>query len=400
MTHNNGSHSSSPENNIKHLTERINDHHHLELRTFEFTEHNAQDLEQNIDPDNNFFYSINNNCTYYSDEQFNQSITSKDQFSIIHFNSRSLYANFSNIKEYLQTFSQSFSIIAVSETWINTEKGMDFELEGYELRNIDRRNKGGGGVAIYVDKNLSYKVIKSMTTVIDNLLECITIEICEEKKKNIRVSCIYRTPGTNIDTFREWIEGTFAKQNNKVVFICGDFNIDLINPYKHNTTDDFISSMYSMSLFPKITRPTRITLNSATLIDNIYTNELEDKITGGILINDISDHLPVFIIYNYNHTNRKKNNQKEYRRMKSGEAINIFRNELLVQNWEVVYQENNVDNAYEIFLNVFKHLYDKCCPIKEYTRKLKYGNCPWITKGLQKDYKTPARRKMHYTENS
>lgn len=32
------------------------------------------------------------------------------------------------MKEYLSQFSQSFSNIAISETWINTDKGTDFEL--------------------------------------------------------------------------------------------------------------------------------------------------------------------------------------------------------------------------------------------------------------------------------
>lgn len=37
------------------------------------------------------------------------------------------YANFNNMKNYLHTFSQPFSIIAISETWVSTEKGIDFE---------------------------------------------------------------------------------------------------------------------------------------------------------------------------------------------------------------------------------------------------------------------------------
>ena len=32
----------------------------------------------------------------------------------------------------------------------------------------------------------------------------------------------------------------------------------------------------------------------ATLIDNIFTNELTNQIISGLLINDISDHLPIF----------------------------------------------------------------------------------------------------------
>lgn len=91
------------------------------------------------------------------------------EMSLIHYNSRSLYANFNSIKEYLKQFTKPFTIIAISETWINVDKGMKFELEGYELNCINRKNKSGGGVAIYVDKTLNYKVVESMTTVIDNL---------------------------------------------------------------------------------------------------------------------------------------------------------------------------------------------------------------------------------------
>ncbi len=101
-----------------------------------------------------------------------------------------MYANFSLIKEYLHQFSQPFSIVAISETWIKNAKGAAFELEGYEVNYINRQNKSGGGVAIYVDRALKFSVMESMTTVIDNILECITVEICREKQKNLIVSCI------------------------------------------------------------------------------------------------------------------------------------------------------------------------------------------------------------------
>ena len=51
-----------------------------------------------------------------------------------------LYANFLNIKEYLRQFTKLFNIITISETWINPEKGMDFELDGYEMNYKNREN--------------------------------------------------------------------------------------------------------------------------------------------------------------------------------------------------------------------------------------------------------------------
>ncbi|WP_227487742.1 hypothetical protein, partial [Nocardioides malaquae] len=39
--------------------------------------------------------------------------------------------------------------------------------------------------------------------------------------------------------------------------------------------------------------------------------------------------------------------------------------------------------AYDKFLRRFKILYDKNCPLKQYTRKHSHKEQPWITKGLQ-----------------
>lgn len=135
------------------ITQITDDHDHLELKTVQDMDHNLLDLENDIDPENNFFSNINDKCGYYTDELHNQTILTDNKWSIIHFNGRSLYANFSNIKDHSSQFTNPFKIIAVSETWIKADKGMDFELNGYELNFINRKNKSGGGVAMYVDKN-------------------------------------------------------------------------------------------------------------------------------------------------------------------------------------------------------------------------------------------------------
>ena len=123
---------------------------------------------------------------------------------------------------------------------------MDFELEGYEMICKNRENKNGGGVDLFVDKNLTYKVVENMSTVINDVFECVTIEILMEKKKNIIVSCMYRTPGSNIDSFINWVAEKCTKSNHKTMFICGDYNIDLLNPNKHRMTDEFINTLVSV----------------------------------------------------------------------------------------------------------------------------------------------------------
>ena len=56
--------------------------------------------------------------------------------------------------------------------------------------------------------------------------------------------------------------------------------------------------MYSYSFLPLITRPTRFTSTSATLIYIIMTNAFNDDIVYGVLVSDVFDHLPVIYVCN------------------------------------------------------------------------------------------------------
>ena len=54
--------------------------------------------------------------------------------------------------------------------------------------------------------------------------------------------------------------------------------------------------MQSCHFIPTIDKPTRVHRNSATLIDNIFTNSPEQYIVSGNIISDISDHFTQFCI--------------------------------------------------------------------------------------------------------
>jgi hypothetical protein len=75
----------------------------------------------------------------------------------------------------------------------------------------------------------------------------------------------------------------------------GDFNIDLFKTESCDYANYFTEQLFTSSFFPLITKATRITHHIATLIDNIFTNNLEqlDDSINGIIFSDISDHLPI-----------------------------------------------------------------------------------------------------------
>ena len=85
-------------------------------------------------------------------------------------------------------------------------------------------------------------------------------------------------------------------QENKICYVVGDWNLDVIKHHCHESIGEFLEIMYSRMFFPFITRPTRLTSNTATLIDNIFTNNLNNFSVSGLMFCDISDHLPIFTL--------------------------------------------------------------------------------------------------------
>ena len=57
---------------------------------------------------------------------------------------------------------------------------------------------------------------------------------------------------------------------------------------------DYVDMLHSLPCKLLIDKPTRITKHSTTLIDQIYTNDVKSSIVSDIIIDDFSDHLPIF----------------------------------------------------------------------------------------------------------
>ena len=138
---------------------------------------------------------------------------------------------------------------------------------------------------------------------------------------------MYRPPNTNISDFLEIFKYQMNKINNtKCECIIGlDHNLDLLKQSKHPKTQEFLECILDQNLLPTITKPTRISKTSATLIDNILiSKKLQPQFDSMIIIDDLSDHLPCLVILrNFQQTNTENSimkrtiNNKSYRKNKS-----------------------------------------------------------------------------------
>jgi len=80
------------------------------------------------------------------------------------------------------------------------------------------------------------------------------------------------------------------------LLVMGDFNIDLLKASNDHVLDDFASLTNCFGWRNLINKPTRVTKETHTLIDHIYTNDSKHRMNSGICLWDITDHYHIFCI--------------------------------------------------------------------------------------------------------
>ena len=203
------------------------------------------------------------------------------------------------------------------------------------------------------------------------------------KSKNIIIFEIYRPPNTDVIKFIDLLSNLVIKAQkfgNKLIYLAGDFNIDLLNEDHRSIKIDFLNSLYSNNLLPVLTKPTRITEHSSSLIDNIFTNNL-NLLSSGIIYSDISDHLPIFIMSNKSEFDVQK---KAYctKLNYSPSNINSVNKCLSNTDWSPVLNSTNVDISFENFLNILHTVIEPNCPPIRLVDKIDKN--PWFTPSLKK----------------
>ena len=148
-----------------------------------------------------------------------------------------------------------------------------------------------GGTAIYVNKR--YDSVERCDLNTENVeFETTWIEIKNKGSKNIVCGNVYRHPHNNCEDFFHYLEEclTNLAKEKKEVYICGDFNFDLLKVDTDNFTQYFFNSLCSYGFLIHILQPTRVTEHAATVIDNIFSNNLQDDILSGNVLLTLSDH--------------------------------------------------------------------------------------------------------------
>ena len=147
-------------------------------------------------------------------------------------------------------------------------------------------------------------------------IESLCLEITNEKSKNIILNLTYRPRNGDVKEFEKHLNKILSINDilKKEVIVAGDFNMNLLDFEQNKKVQNFLNIMFGHSMMPVINKPTRVTKNTATAIDNIFINSVTTtKFKTGIIKSDISDHFPIFFVAGYNiHIKETKERFKEF----------------------------------------------------------------------------------------
>ena len=239
----------------------------------------------NADPDLNFYNSLNqyvSRCNYYLESTFNKAVETypwaNDVLSMCCFNIRGIKRNLTSFESYLDLLNHQFILIGITETWLRDGDCDLYNTSNYRIVKNHRQDRSGGGVALFVQNNVKYSIRHDLK-MFDHEFESLFIKIDKgqlNSDRTVIVWVVYRPPNTSIDSFNMKNSAIMdiLKKENKYCYLMGDFNINILNSDNHDLTAQFVDIMTSNAFLPLTTRPTRITATSATLIDNIFTNNI------------------------------------------------------------------------------------------------------------------------------
>ena len=175
--------------------------------------------DNNFDPFNNgLLRQINDKCHYYTQENFrdlNHGINDHKPFSMLHFIIRSIRNKHDELFIFPNSLNLSFSVIGLSEAWFTDKCPQVYDIPTHNFITKNRKTKTGGGVAIYITKDMIFKTTDDLTMFHDEIFESISIELQLDDKDKILIGVIYRPPNNKINEFTDELENFFYNENQQ-----------------------------------------------------------------------------------------------------------------------------------------------------------------------------------------
>ena len=303
---------------------------------------------------------------------------SKD-LSIMHFNTQSMVSSFNEFQVLVSRLPMD--IITMSETWLrNNPALLDYvTLPGYTALFRNREGTRGGGVGAYICDSIQCKRRK-YNEQLQPEMEHLWIEVPGRNKySKALIGVIYRSEriGLSPSDWLDALETLLAHLTvswDGLLLLTGDTNIDMLKP-SDSHTKRYQSILGAFGCHQHVTKPTRITRKSKTLIDHIVTNNRRcitatDVIPGW----SIGDHEGIFACVNV----RVPRYQPRYKWIRLERKLNAeeFVEDCANLPLSIVYGLDSPDDMVQGFNTLFGECIDRHAPLKRI--KVTRPPAPWM----------------------
>ena len=280
-------------------------------------------------------------------------------------------------------------IALLCETWLNNKTVKLIRLLNYKIHNTNQVNKIGGRVCVLSSNKLRSRIRPDLNMETTLLEHCI-VEL-KTDTRNILLVSGYRPPNCNVRTFLKGYSNLIMslKRNRHHEIIIGiDHNLNLLKANSHSHTNEFIELNLRKSLIPCISKPTRTTHKTASLIDNIMASSTAHcNHTPYILVDDISDHMPIVVKFRNQSKSMKGQKTVKHRKLDSL-AFDKINQDISGENWPELLSKLDANDSFNLLHEKLITSIDNHAPEK--TLKLGRKSLirdPWITTGILRSLK-------------
>ena len=254
--------------------------------------------------------------------------------------------------------------ILICETFLSEQSLTFVNIPGYQFFSKCCNDRPGGGILIFVKDGI--KVVKEIETPFNEVCELLFIEIRVDSK-NFCVGKLYRIPNTNLSHFERCYGEILEKTSKyKDVILGCDHNMDLIKSNLHLPTNHFLEEFGLRGLILSILKPTRVTHQTSTLIDNIfYGGPCVFDFDSFVLVDDISDHYPCLIRINKNWQKSSPGDKIVTKCKLNDKKMLLLNQKLLFHDWQpILAMDANL--SYEYLVHVIMNYLNKLVPQKNF----------------------------------
>lgn len=296
-------------------------------------------------------------------------------FSIVHYNIQSI----TNKIDLIGTELRNFSIICLTETWLNQNIPDDsIKLDGFKLYRRDRGGDNHGGVCVYIKDNVFSRRRSDLE--LPNI-ECIWVEVTVHHRKFL-LGTFYKPPNSPsqiLSVIEDSISLAFDSNINEV-FITGDLNLDTLKNASNQKISDICQQF---SLDQIIVEPTHFTENSSSIIDLVFTSNKNSILLSGVgdpfLDQNIRYHCPVYFVLNF-HKNVVPAFYRHIWLFDRGD-YESFSRDIRETDWETL-KNNDIDIYASNITRRISELADKHIPNKRV--KIRQSDPSWLTNDAKK----------------